>query len=632
MPLPQPPLSEELARLKAELQEVKAERDRLRSEARLRDEERFRQVAAAADLGVWYCDLPFDEFIWDEGVRRHFGFAADKRVTLEVFYDGLHPDDRERTRQAIDTSIANDAPYDIEYRTVREIQGDVRWIRALGSTTYDKSGKPCRFDGITFDITEQKRLKAMVQESEAYFRTLVDSSPAMIWMTRPDGYCTYLSRRWAEYTGRNPEDDHGLGWVNAVHPDDREMARAVFLGANTSNQPFNVTYRLRRRDGVYRWAIDLADPRFDEHGVFLGYVGMVIDVHEAKSSEEYLSNLVGAIPHMIWAADENGQVFMNNTTYSEYCGLSDDALRGEGWWQVVHPDDRPAVKTVRKRAIPLREQYSVEQRIRRADGEYRWHLVRAVPREDATGKTTWFGTNTDIHGLKLIQEELYRSNTELARFAYVASHDLKEPIRVISNYAQLLQRLHREKLGTEGEKFIGFIVDNVSRMYSLINGLLGYSQIGAHTSELTAVDLNEVMGVVLTNLEASIRDTRARVEVSHLPSVVGDRTQMIQLLQNLVSNAVKYRSEQPPVVEVSALNQGTMQLISVRDNGIGIEPIYFEKIFGLFERLHSRSEYSGTGIGLAVCKKIVERHLGRIWVESVPGQGSTFHFTLPTCV
>ncbi|HYD48064.1 MAG TPA: ATP-binding protein, partial [Terriglobales bacterium] len=244
--------------------------------------------------------------------------------------------------------------------------------------------------------------------------------------------------------------------------------------------------------------------------------------------------------------------------------------------------------------------------------------------------------------------ELARSNEELEQFAYVASHDLKEPLRMVNSYMQLLSRRYQGKLGADADEFISFAVEGAERMRVLIDDLLAYSRVGSRGKPFAATDCRKLLETTLLNLRIAIEDSGAQVQLGDLPTIPADERQLGQLFQNLIANAIKFRGSAAPVIEVKAQPLAQLRsdtaaiaglsaddcaddgwLFSVRDNGIGIAPQFFAKIFLIFQRLHQRDEYPGTGIGLAVCKKIVDRHGGRIWVDSTPGQGTTFYFTVP---
>lgn len=231
--------------------------------------------------------------------------------------------------------------------------------------------------------------------------------------------------------------------------------------------------------------------------------------------------------------------------------------------------------------------------------------------------------------LRQLTEELKRSNAELEQFAYVASHDLQEPLRAISGMVQLLRQRYHGQLDARADEYIQHAIDGADRMQILINDLLALSRVGTRRKPFSHVDTAAVLAIAIANLGVTIRESGALVTHTTLPTVIGDAAQLTQLFQNLVGNALKFRGEQPPRIQIGAERTEQAWRFSVRDNGIGIDPQYFERIFLVFQRLHTRREYAGTGIGLALCKKIVERHSGQIWVESQPGQGSVFLFTLP---
>ncbi len=232
--------------------------------------------------------------------------------------------------------------------------------------------------------------------------------------------------------------------------------------------------------------------------------------------------------------------------------------------------------------------------------------------------------------MRQVSEDLSRSNKELELFANVVSHDLKEPIRTVKSYVQLLKSKFDGKFDSEAEAFMGYVVDGTTRMQNLIDDLLKVSQVGTECREFKRIDLGQVFEAATSNLKVMIEETGTKITCAPLPTVKADSTELMQVFQNLIANAIKFRNAEPPQIHVSADKCGQEWLIEVRDNGIGIKPEFKERIFVMFQRLHTRNEYPGTGAGLTICKKIVERHGGRVWVDSNLGKGSTFYFTLPT--
>lgn len=266
----------------------------------------------------------------------------------------------------------------------------------------------------------------------------------------------------------------------------------------------------------------------------------------------------------------------------------------------------------------------------RKDGRRAWMAWTNRPIYDEHGDVREIlAVGTDITEFKQIENELRRSNAELEQFAYVASHDLQEPLRAMAGMVQLLSKNYQGQLDAQADVYIRHAVEAASRMQALINDLLAYSRVDRRGKSLDPIQSSDCLQVALHNLDIAIRESGATITVGQLPIVHADATQLVQLFQNLIGNAIKFRGEQLPQIHINVTQLPDDWRFSVCDNGIGIEPEYFERIFLIFQRLHSRREYAGTGIGLALCKKIVERHGGIIWVESQPGLGSTFHFTLP---
>jgi PAS domain S-box-containing protein len=335
---------------------------------------------------------------------------------------------------------------------------------------------------------------------------------------------------------------------------------------------------------------------------------------------------------LLCTVDSNGRLSDLNPAWESILGYKREDLKGQVLTDFVHPDDQSAAISA-LRAVTAESDARYEGRFRHHDGDYRWLAWALVssPQDGLLYAASRDVTQRRLAEDKMLQqtEELERSNQELEQFAYVASHDLQEPLRLVSIYVQLLARRYQGKLDKDADEFIGFAVEGANRMKSLITDLLAYSRAGTRGKEFMPVAMEEAFGRVINNLQLSIQEHSAVITHDPLPEVFADQGQMIQLLQNLIGNAIKFHGPQSPRVHIGVRPLGQQWVFFVRDNGIGIDPQHTERIFIIFQRLHTREEYPGTGIGLAICRKIVERHGGQIWVDSEPGKGSTFYFTIP---
>jgi PAS domain S-box-containing protein len=330
----------------------------------------------------------------------------------------------------------------------------------------------------------------------------------------------------------------------------------------------------------------------------------------------------------------DGRLIDINPAWQQMLGYKPEDLRGRPLMEIIHPDDRAAVQAALPRLNGDFANSRFEARCRHRDGDdhwLAWALVLSPPDQSV------YAAARDVTDRRLAEdrlrqqtEELERSNRELEQFAYVASHDLQEPLRIVSSYVQLLARRYEGRLDEDADEFIGYAVEGANRMKSLINDLLAYSRVGTRGREFAPVSMQEILERTLHNLQLAIQDSAATITHDDLPVVLADNVQMTQLLQNLIANAIKFRGPNPPRVHIGVRREEQHWVFFVRDHGIGIDPQYAERIFVIFQRLHNRDEYPGTGIGLAICRKIVERHGGQIWVESQPGKGATFYFRLPS--
>jgi len=361
-----------------------------------------------------------------------------------------------------------------------------------------------------------------------------------------------------------------------------------------------------------------------------------------EQSEERYKRMVEAVTAYTYSV----QVSKGNAIYTEHSigclpitGYSMDEFKSNPnlWYSMIYPDDKIMVENTIKEILAGHKAPTIEHRIIRRDGAVIWIRNTIAPYYNDDGALIRYdGLIEDISDrkhaaeeLKCMSDELARSNTDLQQFAYAASHDLQEPLRVIAGFVKLLEKRYKHKLDTKAQEFIGFTINGVERMQQLIKDLLEYSQVGTKGLNLKPTDCSFVVEESISNLRASIEETGALVTHDELPILMVDASQMTRLFQNLIGNAIKFHGEQPSRVHVSAERKGDEWVFSVQDNGIGINLQHIERIFDVFQRLHTREKYSGTGIGLAICKRIVERHGGRIWVESEKGKGSTFYFTIP---
>ena len=475
-------------------------------------------------------------------------------------------------------------------------------------------------------------------------RLLLEAVPDGVLLATADGSILDANPEACALLQWGPEEVVAAGREAVFDLSDSRLEYAFEEQRRTGR--FRGELRLLRRDGASFLAeVSLAAYRGD-----LGDERTVIvfrDIAERKKAERgfreaeiRFRTLVEQVPAVIYidANDEVSSAIYMSPQVEEMLGYTPEEWVDdpELWVKILHPDDRERVLDEDERTNDTGGPFSTEYRMLAKDGRAVWVRDEAVLVRDEEGTPLfWQGVLIDITERKEaeekqaeLMEELRRSNAELEQFAYVASHDLQEPLRMVASYTQLLARRYKGRLDADADEFIAYAVDGANWMQTLINDLLTYSHVGSRGRELRPTDTGAAFAAACANLRRTIEESGAEVTPGELPTVMGDQTQLTQLLQNLIANAIKFRGEGPVEVHVGAEHREEEWLFSVRDNGIGIEPQYTERIFRIFQRLHGKGEYSGTGIGLTVCKKIVERHGGRIWVQSSPGEGSTFYFTL----
>jgi PAS domain S-box-containing protein len=371
----------------------------------------------------------------------------------------------------------------------------------------------------------------------------------------------------------------------------------------------------------------------------------LLDITERKRAEQALydsearfRSLTALSSDWYWEQDEKFRFTLVSRGIQDSIGISPEDFFGKTRWDSpmigVTETEAAAHKALLAAHRPFEE---FEYGRMGPEGQVRYISASGEPIVDEQGRFRGYrGVGRDITqrktadaALRLAHDELARSNAELEQFAYVASHDLQEPLRMVASYTQLLGKRYGDRLEGDAKEFMAYIVDGAGRMKQLIEDLLAYSRVGTRGREFRSVKLEAVFERARTNLRVALEESGGELTHGPLPEVEGDEMQLVQLLQNLAGNALKFHGEAAPRVHVSALEREHEWEIAVQDNGIGIDPQYFERIFMVFQRLHDKGQYPGTGIGLAICKKVVDRHHGRLWVESAPGRGACFKFTLP---
>jgi PAS domain S-box-containing protein len=546
-----------------------------------------------------------------------------------------------------------------EFSNIDQWRSHVEDIRARGSMTFD--GTHRRKDGTTYpvevnvtfveldekyvvaivrDVTERRKRK---QELERY-ETIVETIPDGTYVLDEDHRFREVNDALVEMTGYGREEllgvDAEIISTEGGHERGMELRRQLKAG---EIDVAVLEEEIQTADGDTFDAEIRFDALFDDDGTFRGTAGVIRDITDRKRRERTLReerNLIEQIveisPIGIATVESDGTFDILNDRTTEILGLEREAISDPeervGRLDPVRPDGEPfAVDEIPDNRVLEGERfYDVEVGVRRPDGERVWTSISGTPLRDEQGRVTGgVLTFADITDRQEYERKLEASNERLEQFAYAASHDLQEPLRMVSSYLQLLERRYGDELGEDGEEFLAFAVDGAERMKAMIEALLAYSRVETRGDPFEPVDLEPLLEDVLADLQLHIDESDAAVTAGSLPTVEGDASQLRQVFQNLLDNAVEYSGDDPPRIRLEAERSGTQWVVSVEDEGIGIDPDDQNRVFEVFQRLHSHEEHEGTGIGLALCRRIIERHGGDIWVESESGEGSTFYFTLP---
>ncbi|MFN2643258.1 MAG: PAS domain S-box protein [Actinomycetota bacterium] len=544
-------------------------------------------------------------------------------------YDFFPKEDAEFFTAKDREALENGVPVDIPQEPI-ETKNGRRVLHTKKVPLMGPDGTPEYLLGISEDITDRTLIEEESEHLNATMRLLLDSTDEGIYGIDTSHRCIFVNRAALDMLGHNAEDVMGKNIHQLVHHT-REDCTPYPIEECPINKCFHTGNQVRVDSEVFwtrdrqMFPVEYSSHALMDNGEITGAVIAFQDITERKRAERELDRIFSFSPDLLCVANFDGYFLRLNPEWTRVLGYELEDLTASPFIEFVHPDDVEPTLNEMTTLMTGGKTLSFENRYRCKDGTYKWLLWKALPVPD---EGMIYAAARDITERRRAEDELARSNAELEQFSYVASHDLQEPLRMIASYVQLLANRYRGKLDADADEFIGYAVDGATRMQALIHDLLAYSRVGKQRRS-ESVDTNDIVARVKSNLAASTAESNATINSQDLPVVFGDPHELTQLFQNLIANALKFRGNDPPLVDISAEQQEDMWKFAIRDNGIGIDPGYSERIFVMFQRLHTRGEYPGTGIGLAICHKIVERNGGTIWVESDQDKGSTFFFTLP---
>lgn len=606
-------------------------------------EESIRIALEGAEMGSYDFYLQTEKLFLSSRAKEHYGLSPHAEVTVDIYKKGIHPEDYQKSLQiATDLrSGKNGTHYENEYRTIGINDGKLRWIRSKGKLYFDKEGKPERLVGITQDISRQKQ----IIESLKLQSLVLESMEEGVSISDEEGIIRLT----------NPAEDAMFGYEkgellnqpvtiqNAYPPEENNRIVSSVIEELKTKGFWKGEWHNKKKDGslffTYSYITSL---KLNDDTLFVCVQRDITKekkLHEQlRESEQTFRHLANAMPQLVWMADNQGEVYYYNDRIKEY-GFKQKSDGHYEWNIMLHEDDVEETERLWTAALSQKTIYEAEHRVKLSDGNYRWHLSRGFPDFDGEGNVLrWLGTATDIHEQKVFAQdlearvqvrtrELELKNEELEQFAYVASHDLQEPLRKIITFSGMVMD-SSNSISARDKSYLEKVIKASSRMSSLIRDILHYSRIDSMQAPRMEVDLNTIISNVLEDFEIQIVNSGAKIHCQKLPVVTANAVQMNQLFSNLISNALKFKDEsRQSEIQIKyerIFNGERLHKIIVEDNGIGFDPRLADQIFTVFQRLNSSFTYAGTGIGLALCRKIVNAHGGRIYAEAQVGAGSRF--------
>lgn len=595
-------------------------------------------------IGGWEYSIAVNTVIWTSGTKSIFevppSFEPNVKIAVDFYKEG---DARDTITKVMEDAINEAKTYDVQTQ-IMTAKGHERWIRSSGKPVI-VDGKIVKLVGTVHDIHEQKLRDIQLAESEERYRLLADNLQNTICTHGLDGRYIYVSPSFHKNFGYSSDEIIGEKPFEFFHVDDVSKLTIMFgdlmEGGIWNN---SAELRMKCKDGTYLW-VRLKAYIIEVQGETTGLQTETYIIQESKEYEQKLASITDRFTTSLEAAQigvwdydlvEN-KLIWDQQMYKLY-GITEDTFSGnyQAWISGLHPED--SERRDKEINLALTGEKSLDTEFRIVWPDQSIHHIRAiatVERDESGEPIRLLGVNWDItdrveaEELKIQSKSLEIKNKELEQFAYVASHDLQEPLRTVSSFVDLLLAKYKNNLDEEGSRILGYISGSSERMKALVTGLLDYSRIGRKV-ELSLVDCQSIVNQVIQDFSLVIEESGVRFTIDKLPTIPGYQTELRMVFQNLISNAIKFRNVDKDLkISVSASKKLDHWLFTVEDNGIGIEEQYKDRIFLIFQRLHTRNKYEGTGIGLAHCKKIVEMHRGKIWMKSTFKKGTTFFFTIP---
>jgi PAS domain S-box-containing protein len=586
-----------------------------------------------------------EEHVWSDETYCIFEYDPATKVTLDMIMERVHPEDRNLVLELVERASTSGSAIDCEYRLLFP-DDRVKYVHVL-ARPLETDSDDLEFAGAVIDITEAKRAEEKIRLSERELRTIIEIMPAYVGTSLPDGTVDFLSESWLDYSGQTREEAMGWGWAGVLHPDDADRVLANWQTGLASGTPVEQEFRCRRADGTYHWFLNRSLPLHDDEGKIVKWYGILFDVNSLKETEHALQTrehqllgIVETIPSMIWSASPTLEPTHLSKRLLEYFGAPFEEFVNGGWESFIHPDDLEETAKALSRATDTGESFSVMHRLRRVDGEYRWHHAMAEPLRDPQGKIIqWYGLSVDIDDRKRAEDHLQDTRIKLSAASKIATvaelsasiaHELNQPLMAVHGNAQAAKR------------WLAADPPNLTETNASIERILKDSRSADETMQrIRALFRSEpcekrdesVVDIIRESLrfiqdDPNKREARINWSIEgSLPPVCVDRIQTQQVFINLISNAIEATDGSADTAKIllrAFVTQEHEVIVQIIDNGTGLEDT--EKIFDAFVTTKEK----GMGIGLAVSRSIVEAHGGRIWAESNPDRGgATFNVALP---